>query len=88
MVASKNTAMEQIPCSICSEAGHRVGRCNELWQNKTPPAQRGEHGDDEEDHLREQGRNTTISGKLDAHERNQTSGSSAGHMNPLSVISM
>lgn len=37
------------PCSICGEAGHKVGRCNELWQNKTPPPERGQGGDDEED---------------------------------------
>lgn len=80
--------MEQIPCSICSEAGHRVGRCTELWQNKTPPAQRGEHGDDEEDHLREQGRKTTISGNFAAQDCNQVSGSNAGQLNPRSVINM
>lgn len=37
------------PCSICGEAGHKVGRCNELWQNKVPPPERGQGGDDEED---------------------------------------
>lgn len=37
------------PCSICGEAGHKVGRCNELWQNKTPPPERGQGGDEEED---------------------------------------
>jgi len=38
------------PCTICGEAGHTVGRCNELWQNKTPPPERG-HGDEEDDSL-------------------------------------
>ena len=39
------------PCTICGEAGHTVGRCNELWQNKVPPPERGQGGDDEEDSL-------------------------------------
>lgn len=64
--------MEAIPCCICGEAGHRVGRCNELWQNKVPPPQRGEHGD--EDHLK-----TIISGNVMAQVFNQTNGSKAGH---------
>jgi hypothetical protein len=37
------------PCSICGEAGHTVGRCNELWQNRVPPPERGSGDDDEED---------------------------------------
>jgi hypothetical protein len=37
------------PCSICGETGHRVGKCNELWQNKVPPPERGQGGDDDED---------------------------------------
>lgn len=37
------------PCSICGEAGHTVGRCNELWQNRVPPPERGQGGDDDED---------------------------------------
>ena len=69
-----DTTMEAIPCCICGEAGHRVGRCNELWQNKVPPPERGQHGDDEEDHL-----NTTISGNVVAQVFSQTSGSKAGH---------
>lgn len=40
------------PCTICGETGHRVGKCNELWQNKVPPPERGDHGDDEDDSLR------------------------------------
>lgn len=36
------------PCTICGEAGHKVGRCNELWQNKVPPPERGQGGDDED----------------------------------------
>ena len=40
------------PCTICGETGHKVGRCNELWQNKTPPPERGQGGDDEDDSLR------------------------------------
>ena len=71
--------MEAFPCCICGEAGHRVGKCNELWQNKTPPPQRGEHGDEEDDHLGVNGRNTTISGNVAAQVFNQTSGSNAGH---------
>jgi hypothetical protein len=66
--------MEAIPCCICGEAGHRVGRCNELWQNKVPPPERGQHGDDEEDHLK-----TTISGNAVAQDFNQANGSKAGH---------
>jgi len=37
------------PCTICGEVGHKVGRCNELWQNRVPPPERGQGGDDEED---------------------------------------
>ena len=37
------------PCSICGEAGHKLGRCNELWQNRVPPPERGQGGDDEEE---------------------------------------
>ena len=37
------------PCTICGEAGHKVGRCNELWQNRTPPPERGQGGDDDEE---------------------------------------
>jgi hypothetical protein len=66
--------MEAIPCYICGEAGHRVGRCNELWQNKVPPPERGQQDDDEEDHLK-----TTISGNARAHDFSQVSGSRAGH---------
>ena len=66
--------MEAIPCCICGEAGHRVGRCNELWQNKAPPPERGQHGDDEEDHLK-----ITISGNACAQVFSQISGSKAGH---------
>jgi len=40
------------PCSICGETGHKIGRCSELSSNKVPPAERGEHGDDEDDSLR------------------------------------
>jgi hypothetical protein len=40
------------PCTICGETGHRVGKCNELWQNKVPPPERGQGGDDEDDSLR------------------------------------
>lgn len=74
--------MEAFPCCICGEGGHRVGRCNELWQNKTPPPQKGEHGDDEDDHLRiigTIGRKITISGNVIAQDFNQTNGSNAGH---------
>ena len=39
------------PSTICGETGHRVGKCNELWQNKVPPPERGAHGDDEDDSL-------------------------------------
>ena len=39
------------PCTICGETGHRVGKCNELWQNKVPPPERGQGGDDEDDSL-------------------------------------
>lgn len=35
-------------CTICGEAGHTVGRCNELWQNKVPPPERGQGGDEED----------------------------------------
>ena len=66
--------MEAIPCCICGEADHRVGRCNELWQNKVPPPQRGQQGDGDEDHLK-----TIISGNVIAQVFNQTSGSKAGH---------
>jgi hypothetical protein len=74
--------MEVIPCSICSEGHHRVGRCPELWQNKTPPPEKG--GDHDEDSL------TIVktSGNLRAHEFNQTIGSRAGHWKPRSVISI
>lgn len=37
------------PCSICGETGHKVGRCNELWQNRVPPPERGQGGDDDEE---------------------------------------
>ena len=68
-------------CSICTEAGHHTSACPELWENKTPPPQKGDH--DEDDSL-----NVTTSGNSFAHDFNQTSGSKAGHLNPLSVINM
>lgn len=73
--------MESIPCSNCGEGGHKVGRCPELWQNKTPPAERG--GDHDEDSLI-----LTISGNFKAQDFNQYKGSRAGQWNPLSVINM
>lgn len=69
------------PCRICDETGHTVMKCPELWMNKTPPPQRGGHGDDEEDTL-------TKSGNCFAQEDSHVNGSSAGQLNPLSVISM
>lgn len=71
-------------CRICDEAGHRASKCPELYDSKPPPPQKGGHGDDEEDHLYI----VTKSGKLVAHDLSQTSGSNAGHWNPLSVMSM
>lgn len=71
-----------IPCSICNEIGHVASRCNELISCKPPAPQRG--SDTDEDHLR----NVTISGKFTAHDSNHTRGSSAGHWNPLCVISI
>jgi len=76
----KGMAMEVIPCSICSESGHKVGRCPELWQNKTPPPEKG--GDHDDDSLVM----VRTSGNLRAHVFIQTSGSRAGQWNPLSVI--
>jgi len=35
-------------CTICGEAGHTVGRCDELWQNKVPPPERDRGGDEED----------------------------------------
>jgi hypothetical protein len=49
--------------------------------NKTPPPQKGGHGDDEDDSL-------TNSGKLVAHDWSHTYGSKAGHWKPLSVINI
>ena len=69
------------PCRICNEGGHTVMKCPELWMNKTPPPQKGGHGDDEDDSL-------TKSGKCVAQELSQVNGSSAGQWNPLSVINM
>jgi hypothetical protein len=40
------------PCTICGETGHRVGKCNELWQNKVPPPERSSGDDEEDDSLR------------------------------------
>ena len=67
------------PCKICNEDGHTVMKCPELWMNKTPPPQKGGHG--EEDSL-------TNSGNCLEQEVNQTRGSNAGHWNPLSVINI
>ena len=69
------------PCRICDEAGHSASKCPELWMNKTPPPQKGGHGDDEDDSL-------TNSGKLVAHDWSHTYGSKAGHWKPLSVINI
>jgi len=74
-----NTTMEAFPCRICGEGGHKVGTCPELWQNKVPPPERGQHGDDEDDHIALQERNTTISGNALAQDLSQTTGSKAGH---------
>jgi hypothetical protein len=54
-------------------------KCPELWMNKTPPPQKGDHGDDD---------SLTRSGKFLAQEDSQVKGSSAGQLNPLSVINM
>lgn len=67
------------PCKICDESGHTVMKCPELWMNKTPPPQKGDHGDDD---------SLTNSGKCLAHDDSQVNGSSAGQLNPLSVINM
>ncbi len=75
-------AMEAIPCSICGEGNHRVGRCPELWQNKTPPPEKG--GDHDEDSLQI----VRTSGNFRAQDFNHTRGSRAGHWKPLSVIKM
>ena len=72
--------MEVIPCSICGDGGHRVGRCVELWQNKTPPPEKG--GDHDEDSLVI----VRTSGYFMAHDFIQLRGSRAGHWNPLSVM--
>jgi len=69
------------PCRLCSESGHSASKCPELWMNRVPPPQKGGHGDDEEDSL-------TKSGNLVAQDLSQTSGSNAGHWNPLSVINI
>ena len=71
------------PCKICDETGHTVMKCPELWENKTPPPQKGGH-DDEEDSLRI----VTKSGNWVAHDVIQAKGSKAGHWNPLSVINI
>jgi hypothetical protein len=76
----KGMAMEAIPCSICSESDHKVGRCPELWQNKTPPPEKG--GDHDEDSLVI----VRTSGNFKAHDFIQTRGSRAGQWKPLSVI--
>ena len=68
-----------IPCTVCNGNGHKTSKCPELYLNKPPPPQKG--GDEEEDSL-------TNSGNCEAQDFNQTSGSNAGHWNPLSVISM
>ena len=67
------------PCRICDEGDHSVMKCPELWMNKTPPPQKGDHGDDD---------SLTRSGKFLAQEDSQVKGSSAGQLNPLSVINM
>ena len=72
------------PCKVCDETGHSASKCPDLHDMKPPPPQKGGHGDDEEDHLRI----VTKSGKLVAHDLSHTSGSNAGHWNPLSVINM
>lgn len=45
-----------IPCSVCSEPGHRASKCPEL--NPPPPgevnkedAKHGQAGDDEDEHM-------------------------------------
>lgn len=66
------------PCRICSETDHTVGKCPELWENKTPPPQKGQHGDDDHLYFTE-----TKSGNFTEQDVNQTSGSKAGHVNFL-----
>lgn len=67
-------------CMICNETGHRVGKCPDLWANKTPEPQKGGDDHDEE--------KFTISGNTFAHVFNQIKGSNAGHWKPRSVINM
>jgi hypothetical protein len=79
------TMFSSIPCKLCNNTGHRLGKCPELWQNNVPPPQKGGH-DHDEDHLGR--RKVTNSGNEVAHDFNQTIGSKAGHWKPLSVINM
>ena len=62
-----------IPCSVCSEPGHRASKCPELSSNTPPSPQKGDH-DHDEDCLMD-----TNSGNCIAQDFSQTSGSKAGH---------